>query len=336
MIFSPRSHNPRLLRAYDLISEKLALVEEELLLHFRSPIPTIDRIGGHLAQGGGKRIRPALLLLCARLLEYDEKERRDVRYATVIEFIHTATLVHDDVIDEARLRRGRTSANARWGNNLTVLFGDYLYTKSMGIALDEGDLTILKVLSDTTLSMIEGEIIGTEKTGSLNLTREEALEIIRRKTADLFSAACRIPAHFAPRGDLVAAERLAEYGRCLGVAFQLIDDLLDYTGSVEATGKPVLNDLREGKLTIPLLLSLPRATEAERGTVAQVMREREFDSVAPTEILAIAERHGGLAETRALARDYAAAARVALGSFPESDAKDGLLLATESVIDRVG
>lgn len=335
MIFSPRSGNPRLLRAYDLISEKLALVEEELLLHFRSPIPTIDRIGGHLAQGGGKRIRPALLLLCSRLLEYDEKERRDVRYATVIEFIHTATLVHDDVIDEARLRRGRTSANARWGNNLTVLFGDYLYTKSMGIALDEGDLTILKVLSDTTLSMIEGEIIGTEKTGSLNLSREEALEIIRRKTADLFSAACRIPAHFAPRGDLVAAERLAEYGRCIGVAFQLIDDLLDYTGSVAATGKPVLNDLREGKLTIPLLLSLPRATKAERESVARVMREREFDSVAPAEILAIAERHGGLAETRALARDYAAAARVALGSFPESDAKDGLLLATESIIDRV-
>jgi octaprenyl-diphosphate synthase len=336
MIFSSRSGNSRLLRAYDLISEKLALVEEELLLHFRSPIPTIDRIGGHLAAGGGKRIRPALLLLSARLLEYDERERRDVRYATVIEFIHTATLVHDDVIDEARLRRGRTSANARWGNNLTVLFGDYLYTKSMGIALDEGDLTILKVLSDTTLSMIEGEIIGTEKTASMQLTREEALDIIRRKTADLFSAACRIPAHFAPRGDLVAAERLAEYGRCLGIAFQLIDDLLDYTGSVASTGKPVLNDLREGKLTMPLLLSLPRASEAERASVAQVMREREFESVAPSEILGIAERHGGLGETRALARDYAGAARVALGSFPESDAKDGLLLATESVIDRVG
>jgi octaprenyl-diphosphate synthase len=336
MIFPPRAGNARLLRAYDLISEKLSLVEEELLLHFRSPIPTIDRIGGHLAQGGGKRIRPALLLLCSRLLEYDEKGRRDVRYATVIEFIHTATLVHDDVIDEARLRRGRTSANARWGNNLTVLFGDYLYTKSMGIALDEGDLTILKVLSDTTLSMIEGEIIGTEKTGSLQITREEALEIIRRKTADLFSASCRIPAHFAPRGDLVAAERLAEYGRCLGVAFQLIDDLLDYTGSVEATGKPVLNDLREGKLTMPLLLSLPRATAAERERAARVMREGGFDSVAPSEILEIAERHGGLTETRMLARDYAGAARVAIGSFPESEAKDGLLLATESVIDRVG
>jgi octaprenyl-diphosphate synthase len=334
MIFSSPASNARLLRAYDLISDKLAQVEEELLLHFRSPIPTIDRIGGHLSQGGGKRIRPALLLLSARLLGYEDG-RKDVRYATVVEFIHTATLVHDDVIDEARLRRGRTSANARWGNNLTVLFGDYLYTKSMGIALDEGDLTILKVLSDTTLSMIEGEIIGIEKNGSVQLTREDALEIIRRKTADLFSASCRLPAHFAPRGDLVAAERLAEYGRCLGVAFQLIDDLLDYTGSVESTGKPVLNDLREGKLTMPLLLSLPRASAAERDSVAQVMREREFGTVTPAQILSIAQRHGGIAETRSLARDYAAAARVALGSFAESEAKDGLLLATESVIDRV-
>ncbi len=324
----------RFARAYDLIADKLTLVEEELLLHFHSPIPTIDRIGAYLAQGGGKRVRPALLLLSARLLGY-EKGEKDVRYATVVEFIHTATLVHDDIIDEASLRRGRTSANARWGNNLTVLFGDYLYTKSMGIALDEGDLTILKVLSDTTLAMIEGEIIAIEKIGSIQVTREEALEIIRRKTADLFSAACRLPAHFAPGGDLVAAERLAEYGRCLGVAFQLIDDLLDYTGNVEAVGKPVLNDLREGKLTMPLILALPRASAAERAKVASVLRERDFKSVTSAEVLAIADRYEGIAETRALARDYAAAARVALGAFPDAEAKDGLLLATESVIDRV-
>ena len=329
-----RLANPRFARAYDLISEKLALVEKELLLHFRSSIPTIDGIGTYLASGGGKRLRPALLLLSSRLLEYDEGDK-DVRYAAVIEFIHTATLVHDDIIDEARLRRGQTSANARWGNNLTVLFGDYLYTKSMGIALDEGDLTILKVLSDTTLSMIEGEIIAIEKTGDVQVTREEALDIIRRKTADLFAAACRLPAHFAPRGDLFAAERLAEYGRCLGVAFQLIDDLLDYTGSEASIGKPVLNDLREGKLTMPLLLSLPRATAAERAAVATVVKEREFRSVDPAEILSIARRHDGIAGTRALARDYAGAARVALGSFPDSEAKEGLLLATESVIDRV-
>jgi octaprenyl-diphosphate synthase len=331
-----RLDNPRLRRAYDLIADKLAGVEEELLLHFRSPIPTIDRIGTYLAQGGGKRIRPALLLLSARLLDYrDGDGNKDVRYAAVVEFIHTATLVHDDIIDEARLRRGRTSANARWGNNLTVLFGDYLYTMSMGIALDEGDLTILKVLSDTTLSMIEGEIIGIEKEGSIHVTREEALEISRRKTADLFSAACRVPAHFAPRGDLVAAERLAEYGRCLGMAFQLIDDLLDYTGSVEEVGKPVLSDLREGKLTMPLLTALPRASAAEREQVATVLRERDFKSVEPAVILAIVDRYDGIPETRALARDYAGAARVALGEFPDSDAKEGLLLATESVIDRI-
>jgi octaprenyl-diphosphate synthase len=326
----------RLARAYDLIADKLARVEEELLIHFRSPIPTIDRMGSYLAQGGGKRIRPALLLLSARVLGYDEEDgEKDVRYAAVVEFIHTATLVHDDIIDEARLRRGRTSANARWGNNLTVLFGDYLYTMSMGIALDEGDLTILKVLSDTTLSMIEGEILGMEKEGSLHVTREEALEITRRKTADLFAAACRLPAHFAPRGDLVAAERLGEYGRCLGMAFQLIDDLLDYTGSEQEVGKPVLNDLREGKLTMPLLLALPKASPAEREKVAAVLREREFKSVEPAEILSIVDRCDAIAQTRALARDYAGAARVALGAFPDSDAKDGLLLATESIIDRV-
>jgi octaprenyl-diphosphate synthase len=331
---SPSLTDLRLKRAYDLIADKLARVEEELLLHFRSPIPTIDRIGSYLAQGGGKRIRPALLLLSARLLDYRDGEK-DVRYAAVVEFIHTATLVHDDIIDEARLRRGRTSANARWGNNLTVLFGDYLYTMSMGIALDEGDLTILKVLSDTTLSMIEGEIIGIEKEGSMHVTREEALEITRRKTADLFAAACRLPAHFAPRGDLFAAERLAEYGRCLGMAFQLIDDLLDYTGSVEEVGKPVLNDLREGKLTMPLLTVLPKAAPQERDRVATVLREREFKTVEPSEILAIVNRYDGIRQTRALARDYAGAARVALNALPDSDAKDGLLLATESVIDRI-
>ena len=183
--------------------------------------------------------------------------------------------------------------------------------------------------------MIEGEIIGIEKEGSLQVTREEALEISRRKTADLFSAACRVPAHFAPRGDLVAAERLAEYGRCLGMAFQLIDDLLDYTGSVEEVGKPVLNDLREGKLTMPLLTALPRASASEREKVGAVLRERDFKSVEPSEILAIVDRYDGIPETRALARDYAGAARVALGEFPDSASKEGLLLATESVIDRI-
>jgi len=290
-----RASNPRLLRAYDLIAEKLARVEEELLLHFRSPIPTIDRIGSYLASGGGKRIRPALLLLSARLLDYEEGDK-DVRYATVVEFIHTATLVHDDVIDEAGLRRGRTSANARWGNNLTVLFGDYLYTKSMGIALDEGDLTILKVLSDTTLSMIEGEIIGIEKTGDITISREEALEIIRRKTADLFAAACRLPAHFSPRGDLFAAERLAEYGRCLGVAFQLIDDVLDLVSDEARLGKPANIDIASGVYTMPVLLALD-------GTFATELRAA-LESRDAQRARAIVLRAGTIRAVIDRARDY--------------------------------
>jgi octaprenyl-diphosphate synthase len=326
--------NRRLARAYDLIADKLALVEEELLLHFRSPVPTIDRIGSYLAAGGGKRIRPALLLLSARLLGYDRGEK-DVRYATVVEFIHTATLVHDDVIDEASLRRGRTSANARWGNNLTVLFGDYLYTKSMGIALDEGDLTILKVLSDTTLAMIEGEIIAIEKLGSIQVTREETLEITRRKNG-------RPLLRSLPDSGALRAGRRSDRGRAPGRVRAMPGRGLPADRRParlhrqrRSRRKTVLNDLREGKLTMPLILALPRASASERERVATVLAERDFRSVSSDQVLEIAERYDGIAETRALARDYAGAARVALGAFPDSEAKDGLLLATESVIDRV-
>jgi octaprenyl-diphosphate synthase len=323
------------------LHEILALVEQDLLRvervfrdEFLSDLQVISDVAAHVRDAGGKRIRPALLLLASRLFSHSSD--RMITLGAVVEYIHTATLLHDDVIDEAATRRGRKSANSRWGNKTTVLIGDFLYTKSMAMALTQDNLGILRLLSDVTLRMIEGQLLEIEREADLAVREDQHIDIIRRKTADLFSAACRLPAHFAPRGDLVAAERLAEYGRCLGVAFQLIDDLLDYTGSVEATGKPVLNDLREGKVTMPLLLSLPRASAAERESVARVMREREFGSVTASEILSIAERHGGLAETRALARDYAAAARVALGSFPESDARDGLVLATESAIERVG
>ena len=327
--------NLRLKRAYDLISDKLARVEEELLLHFRSPIPTIDRIGttSRRAAASGSA-RPCCC--CRRGCSTTTRGTRTSATRRSIEFIHTATLVHDDIIDEARLRRGRTSANARWGNNLTVLFGDYLYTMSMGIALDEGDLTILKVLSDTTLSMIEGEIIGIEKEGSIHVTREEALEITRRKTADLFSAACRLPAHFAPRGDLVAAERLGEYGRCLGMAFQLIDDLLDYTGSDRGgrearLERPARGQADDAAASRPSEGAPPPSARRSPPCCASATSR----ACEPAEILSIVDRYDGILETRALARDYAGAARVALGAFPDSEAKDGLLLATESVIDRI-
>jgi octaprenyl-diphosphate synthase len=324
----------RLSRAYDLIADRLGRVEEELIRHFQSPIPTVARMGDYVRQGGGKRIRPALLLLSARLLGYEQGDR-DIRYGAVVEFIHTASLVHDDIMDEADLRRGRASVNARWGNNLTVLFGDYLYTKSMGVALDEGNLAILGLLSDTTLSMIEGEILSLERAADLTLSGEQALEIIRRKTADLFAAACSIPAYFAPGGNADAARRLAEYGRHLGIAFQLIDDLLDYSSRSEVVGKPVLSDLREGKLTMPLLLALPHATPQERLAVTTVIQERGFQTVDPAAILEIVDRYDALAATRRLAEEHATDARAKLSSFPEGEARDALEFATDSVIDRI-
>ncbi len=252
-----------------------------------------------------------------------------------MEFIHTATLVHDDIIDEAKLRRGRESVNARWGNNLTVLFGDYLYTKAMGVALEEGDLTILKILSNTTLAMIEGEIIGLESEGDVTLSGDVAFEIIRRKTAELFSAACRIPAYFAPNGGEFVSEKLALYGRRLGISFQLIDDLLDYTARESVVGKPVLSDLREGKLTMPLILALPEATDAERNKVARVLAERKFESVSPFEILSIVDRYDGIERTRSLAIKNAEAAREPLSGFPECEAKEALILAADTLVERV-
>jgi len=207
---------------------------------------------------------------------------RDVVYAAVIEFIHTATLVHDDIIDEAAIRRGRTSINYGWGNNLTVLVGDYLYTHSMNLALAEGNLEILRLLSNVTIRMIEGEIIGVEQNGHADLSSEDYFEIVGRKTAALFGACCRIPAYLVDLPESSAAS-LFNYGFNLGVCFQLIDDLLDFTSSTEVLGKPALSDLKEGKLTLPLLLAMPRATQSERDKIARVANTKSFDDVDPAE-----------------------------------------------------
>ena len=276
-----RENGRRLLRALAPIEAKLKEVETVLTDRTRSGIPTIALIGDYLVEGGGKRIRPALLLLGAHMLGYEGD--RDVRYGAMIEFIHTATLVHDDIIDDAETRRGRTSVNRRWGNELTVLFGDYLYMKSMEIALEEGDLRVLRVLSDVTLRMTEGEIIGAERRGLLDLTLEGYLDIVRRKTALLFAGACKIPSYLVAdafgESSETWGERLWEYGLSLGIAFQLQDDLLDYTANEADLGKPVLSDLKEGKLTLPLILCLPagdaRRAEAHRdGREGRGLRHR--------------------------------------------------------------
>jgi octaprenyl-diphosphate synthase len=318
-------------RLVDLIAPKLQMVEEELRRNFQSNIRTISDVGEHILGGGGKRLRPALLLLVSKMLRYEGY--RDVVYAAVIEFIHTATLVHDDIIDEADVRRGRTSINYRWGNNLTVLVGDYLYTHSMNLALAEGNLEILRLLSNVTIRMIEGEILGLEQNGHSDLTIDDYFEIVGRKTAALFGACCRIPAYLVDLPESSAAS-LFNYGFNLGVCFQLIDDLLDFTSSTEVLGKPALSDLKEGKLTLPLLLAMPRATARERETIASVARSKSFANVDPAQMIDLVTRYDALDETRAIARDYASRARAALEPFADSSAKEVLDLALDFVLER--
>ncbi|HYK01418.1 MAG TPA: polyprenyl synthetase family protein [Thermoanaerobaculia bacterium] len=318
-------------RVLDLVAPKLELVEEELRQNFHSKIATIAEVGEHILAGGGKRLRPALLLLVSRMLRYDGY--RDVIYGAVVEFIHTATLVHDDIIDEADVRRGRTSVNYGWGNNLTVLVGDYIFMHSMHMALKEGNLDVLRLLSDATIKMIEGEILGTEQNGRAELTVDDYFEIVTRKTAALFGATCRIPAYLVDLPDAQAVA-LFNYGYNLGICFQLIDDLLDFTSTTEVLGKPALSDLKEGKMTLPLILAMPRATPRERELIARVATSKSFDGIDPAEVLAIASRYQTIDETREIARDYATRARLSLEPFADSPAKEALETALDFVMER--
>ncbi|HEY3056687.1 MAG TPA: polyprenyl synthetase family protein [Thermoanaerobaculia bacterium] len=318
-------------RLIELIAPKLQLVDEELRRNFQSQIKTISDVGEHILAGGGKRLRPALLLLVSKMLRYDGY--RDVIYGAVVEFIHTATLVHDDIIDEAAIRRGRTSINYRWGNHLTVLVGDYFYTHSMSLALAEGNLEILRLLSNVTIRMIEGEILGLEQNGRADLSMEDYFDIVSRKTAALFGACCRIPGYLVDLPDSTASA-LFNYGKNLGICFQLIDDILDFTSSTEVLGKPALSDLKEGKLTLPLILTLPRASAPERETIERVAAAKSFDGMDPAEIIDIVRKYGALEETREIARDYAQRARTALEPFPPSPAREALDLALDFVLER--
>lgn len=256
-----------------------------------------------------------------------------MKYAAVLELIHTATLVHDDIIDGADTRRGRVSVNRRWGNELTVLFGDYLYMKGMKVALEEGDVRVLDLLADVTLAMTEGEILGAERRGSVDLTIGDYLEVVRRKTATLFAAACRIrPFSWGSEG---RAETLWGFGLALGTAFQLQDDLLDYTASEGEPRKAGPLGAPRGEADAPpLILSLPDATPGERTAIETVMREKGFVSVPVSAILEIVDRLGALEKARRMVEEYAGRARDLALTFPECEPRDALLLAAEYAANR--
>lgn len=318
-------------RFVDLVADKLVATEAVFRRHLDSDVPFIDNAGDYIANGGGKRVRPALLLLAARLLGHDGEE--EVTYGAVVEFIHTATLIHDDIIDHAGLRRGQPTLNNLWGNNLTVLLGDWIYTKAMQMALSHGQIEVIQRLCDATLKMTEGELLAFQRLGAIDLTADEYFEIIDRKTAHLFAAACSIPSLIPPQRS-EAGQVLARYGRALGICFQLVDDLLDFTARESELGKPVLSDLKEGKLTLPLILLLPRIAPSQRKRIEMVLEDRSFDRVSPQEVLDLVHAQGTLEEVTEMAEGYAAAAKQELAAFPPSDARDALEFAPDFVLHR--
>jgi len=319
-------------RVFSLVSAELQLVEREFERQARSNIQVISYIGDYLRASGGKRVRPALTLLAAAAAGGDPSRTNVVRMATVMEFLHTATLVHDDIIDNAETRRSRASINSRFGNQTAVLMGDWLYMTAFETSLQERSLQVLDILTAVTRRMTEGELLQLTSLGRADVSEEQYFDILLRKTAHLFSACCEIGAILGG-GDRAAQEALADYGLNLGAAFQLVDDLLDFTASGDALGKPAGVDLLEGKLTLPLIYLL--AHEAgKREAIQTVMREGGYNSIPRARLVEAAEGCGALEEARARARDFAVAAQTALDTLPESEHKEALLSLPTFILER--
>ena len=316
---------------FDLVREDLQKVEEEFCLEIVSSVRPITEIGEYLQVSGGKRLRPALVLLGSKLCGYQGPAA--VRMGAVVELIHTATLVHDDIIDEADTRRGRPSTNSRWGNHLSVLAGDWLYMQAFNVALGERNFKILDLLIGLTQVMVEGELMALSYLRKLSVTEDEYLDLAYRKTASLFSACLRLGAILGQRSE-EEEMKLGEFGTNLGLAFQLIDDLLDFTSSEAKLGKPVGNDLREGKLTLPLIYLLRNCHPDETAKVSTVLEEGGFHSVSFEEILEIVRRRGTLRAARQKAQHFAELATRSLTGFPESPYKDALRSLAEFIVER--
>ena len=339
---------------FDLVRDDLALVEREIAAQTGEAIQPIAEIGGYLREGGGKRLRPALLLLAAGACGYQGGGA--VSLGVVVEMIHSATLVHDDVIDGANTRRGRPSANARWGNHMSVLAGDWLYMQSFKVALQERNFTILDILIGLTQNMVEGELLQLTCLNRIDLTEREAADLSFRKTACLFSGCAELGAVLAGANDSTR-RALAEYGLQAGLAFQLVDDLLDFTASSEKLGKPVLSDLKEGKVTLPLIFALQNGNSksaaagtngdselhhevhhdghaASRELVSTVLREKGFQSVRPDQITSLVRDSGALEHSRRLAIEYAERAKSSLAVLPDSEFRRALLAVPDFILDR--
>ncbi|MGI4756926.1 MAG: polyprenyl synthetase family protein [Janthinobacterium lividum] len=303
---------------FDLLRDDLAAVEREFGVQSQSEVQVIQDIARYLISGGGKRIRPLLLLLSAKALGFNGDSR--IRLGAVVEMLHTATLVHDDIIDDAETRRGKPSANANWGASKCVLAGDWLYMQSFQTALQERNFHILDLLIGLTQQMVEGELLQMQKLGHL-INEEEYFDLIFSKTAMLFKVSMQLGASLASSSEQVE-QQLGEYGRNLGLAFQIVDDVLDLTGEEATLGKPAASDLREGKATLAVIHALERGTGAEREAIRTVLADRDFSRVKHATILEILHRHGSIEYAMDAARAYAEAARQSIADLSQVGGKE--------------
>lgn len=319
---------------FDLIHDDLERVEKEISLETVASTEVVTQIGQYLQESGGKRLRPSLLLLASKLIGGPEGGGESaIHLGAVVEIIHAATLVHDDVIDDARTRRGRPSANVQWGNHTSVLAGDWLYMQAFQMALRERSFHVLELLIGLTQMMVEGELLQLERIGRIEVSEADCMELVDRKTARLFSVCAKLGALVAG-ADSQTEERLGDYAWNLGMAFQLVDDLLDFTSREKVLGKPVGNDLREGKVTLPLVYALEQASPEERRRVETILRERNYERVPFPKILAMVERYQGIGRVKERAQAFTEKARGIMSEFPDSPYQRALYSITELVTER--
>ena len=314
-----------------LLKNDLERVNRLIVQRMHSPVGLIPQLAGHIVAGGGKRLRPMLTLGCARLCGY--RGDRHVALAAAVEFIHTATLLHDDVVDASDLRRGRDTANALWGNKPAILVGDFLFSRAFQLMVADGSLRILEILSGASAIIAEGEVMQLMTTSDMATTEAAYLAVIQAKTAELFAAASRIGAVLAERPS-AEEEALDSFGRNLGTAFQLIDDMLDFSAHQAELGKSVGDDFRDGKVTLPILVAFARGDEGERAFWRRTLEDMDQQPGDLERAILLVERRGALAETLSRARSYAAAAIDALSPFGDGLERRALIDAAAFAGDR--
>lgn len=318
-------------RLVALVSEDMNQVNSTILEMMQSPVALIPQLAGHLIGSGGKRLRPLLTLASAKMVGYEGT--RQYQLAACVEFIHTATLLHDDVVDESELRRGKDSAHTIWGNKPSVLVGDFLFSRAFELMVDDGSLKVLKILSHASSVIAEGEVLQLITSNDTETTEEDYLAVIEGKTAELFAAACEVGAVVAGRPEK-EEKALRSYGRNLGVAFQLVDDALDFSAKQAVLGKSVGDDFREGKITLPIILAFARGNDKERTFWRKVLEENVQTDKDLKEAMAYLTKHNALEDTIQRARHYGDIAKDALGIFPESEAREALLNIVDFSIKR--